>query len=286
MKIKLSTKSIYLIKICLVFFTFSMIISFGPKSSKNKFINLLESLNEKFDQANYLSFEHLEDLYSSNQVIWHIYEDEDTLIQIAEYKGIVSGIYLISQNINHDDFYNTNRNIYSEVFEDSISFNDNKRDVIVYYNEMNEEINAVFIYVDIDDYKSFLFSDELLYGKQMMYLLNHERKIRNLSKLINNPILSITSKNYSETMIINNHFAHSDLENKSPMERIENLGIKLIFVGENLVRGIEMDPFDAHNKLVNSAGHIKNIVDPNFSHLGIGTTIIDNVTYVCQLFGG
>ena len=53
--------------------------------------------------------------------------------------------------------------------------------------------------------------------------------------------------------------------------------------GENIARG-QADASSVMASWMNSEGHRKNILNPNFTHIGVGYTLNNNTTYWVQLF--
>ena len=72
----------------------------------------------------------------------------------------------------------------------------------------------------------------------------------------------------SQDMIDNNYFSHNSPTYGSPFDMMKSYDIKYVYAGENLAGNPSIQ--DAHESLMNSQGHRENILNPNFTHIGIG----------------
>ncbi len=121
--------------------------------------------------------------------------------------------------------------------------------------------------------------------QQMLDLVNRERTSRGLPPLQADPELTRLARLKSQDMINLNYFAHQSPTYGSPFEMMRAAGVTYRTAGENLAgaSGVER----AHTALMNSSGHRANILNPGFTHIGIG--IITGGSYgmmFTQLFVG
>ncbi|KKR60955.1 MAG: hypothetical protein UT99_C0004G0001, partial [Candidatus Curtissbacteria bacterium GW2011_GWA2_40_31] len=79
----------------------------------------------------------------------------------------------------------------------------------------------------------------------------------------------------SKDMFKRGYFSHYSPEGKDVGDRLEDSSINYSLAGENLA--LAPDVIRAHNGLMNSEGHRRNILDPAFSKIGIGA--IDGGVY-------
>lgn len=105
----------------------------------------------------------------------------------------------------------------------------------------------------------------------MLDLVNMERRNHGLSELEVHPGLVKLARLKSQDMITNNYFSHQSPTYGSPFDMIRSAGISYRFAGENLAGAPTVER--AHTNLMNSPGHRANILNRNFTHIGIG--IID-----------
>jgi len=119
--------------------------------------------------------------------------------------------------------------------------------------------------------------DESLNGlsvreKEMLKYVNEERTKAGLKPLQVDLELSRVARIKSQDMVDNGYFSHNSPTYGSPFEMITDFGIKYRAAGENIARNSSV--LKAHESLMNSEGHRKNILNENFTHIGIG--IVDN----------
>jgi uncharacterized protein YkwD len=76
-------------------------------------------------------------------------------------------------------------------------------------------------------------------------------------------------------MFAKGYFAHVNLEDEDPFDRMRNEKVRFLRAGENLALAQTLTI--AHNGLMNSPGHRANILQPGFGRVGIG--ILDGGIY-------
>ncbi|OEL02520.1 secretion protein [Staphylococcus succinus] len=100
-------------------------------------------------------------------------------------------------------------------------------------------------------------------------LVNAERIQHGLATLNYSSSISDTARAHSEDMAENNYFDHTNLSGDSPFDRLEADGHEFNAAGENLAYG-QTSSIYAHQGLMNSLGHRKNILKQSFKTLGVG----------------
>ncbi len=98
---------------------------------------------------------------------------------------------------------------------------------------------------------------------------NAFRAQHNLLDLVWNPDLAEVSQAYAEDMAENGFFDHIDLNGQNPGDRIENAGLIYYYYGENINAGY-YSAEESINGWVNSSGHRANILNENFTQIGVG----------------
>jgi len=111
--------------------------------------------------------------------------------------------------------------------------------------------------------------------QQMINLVNRERASRGIPELKVDMDLVKTARMKSRDMVENNYFAHQSPTYGSPFDLMRSQGISYRLAGENLAGAPSVE--SAHRNLMNSPGHRANILNPNFTHVGIG--IVDGGPY-------
>jgi uncharacterized protein YkwD len=104
--------------------------------------------------------------------------------------------------------------------------------------------------------------------KQMLDLVNQERRAAGLNPLTPDPELTEVARKHSADMFARGYFAHDTPEGLSPFDRMNNAGVHFITAGENLALAPTIPV--AHTGLMNSPGHRANILRPQFGRVGIG----------------
>lgn len=117
---------------------------------------------------------------------------------------------------------------------------------------------------------------ELTVEEQMMIdLVNQERQAAGLQKLTVDYTLVKTARLKSKDMIEHDYFSHTSPVYGSPFDLMKSQGVSYRYAGENLAGAPSVER--AHTGLMNSSGHRANILNPNFTHIGVG--IIDGGRY-------
>jgi len=119
-------------------------------------------------------------------------------------------------------------------------------------------------------------------------LTNTNRLSQNISPLTFNDTLAYSAQLKANDMAEKSYFAHTSPEGKSPWYWFTEGGYKFIYAGENLAVNF-IDSGDVVTAWMNSAGHRANILNGNFTEIGIalapGTYNGRESIYVVQLFG-
>ncbi|WP_250675189.1 CAP domain-containing protein [Paraclostridium ghonii] len=123
------------------------------------------------------------------------------------------------------------------------------------------------------------------FQKEVLDLVNNERTSRGLQPLKFNSELSKVATLKSQDMIDNNYFDHTSPTYGSPFDMMKKFGISYTSAGENIAMG-QKTPQEVMNAWMNSEGHRKNILNPNFTELGVGIASNGSSLYWTQMFIG
>lgn len=107
------------------------------------------------------------------------------------------------------------------------------------------------------------------FEQQVVDLTNAERKKAGLAPLRLNAELSRVARLKSQDMRDRNYFSHTSPTYGSPFDMMERFGIKYTAAGENIAAGY-ITAKDVVNGWMNSPGHRRNILNPQFNQLGVG----------------
>jgi uncharacterized protein YkwD len=117
-------------------------------------------------------------------------------------------------------------------------------------------------------------------------LTNAERKQEDVPALKLNPALSKIARAHSENMVRQGKMAH-DLDDRTPFDRLRAAGYQYKTAGENVALGTGNVSLPMLMKgWMDSEGHRKNILEPEYTELGVGIASDPNgQVYFTQLFG-
>lgn len=104
--------------------------------------------------------------------------------------------------------------------------------------------------------------------QQMLQLINQERVKAGLKSLQMDSKVVEVARLKSQDMITKNYFDHNSPTYGDPFTMMKNLGVSFGYAGENLAGNQTVER--AHEALMNSPGHRANILNPNYTHVGIG----------------
>jgi len=102
----------------------------------------------------------------------------------------------------------------------------------------------------------------------MVNLVNQERNKAGISPLSIDLELARVARFKSKEMIDQNYFSHQSPTYGTPFEMMKKFAINYKAAAENIACNQNVN--DAHTALMESPGHRKNILDPKYTHVGIG----------------
>lgn len=153
--------------------------------------------------------------------------------------------------------------------------------VTVFYDvHENHTVTAIQILSDsLEKQKAALYgkaSEALRTGFefQLFDLTNAARVHHSIPPLQWESTIRGTAYKHSADMAEHQYFSHTNLEGQSPFERMTMDGIDYSVAGENLAYGQPSSIF-AHEGLMNSMGHRKNLLKKDFTLLGVGVAFSD-----------
>src|SRR5699024_7204832 len=114
------------------------------------------------------------------------------------------------------------------------------------------------------------------FEQEVVDLTNQEREKQGLAPLEIDSELSVVSKDKSKDMLNNQYFSHDSPTYGSPFDMMEQYGISYRTAGENIDKG-QSSPEEVVNGWMNSTGHRENILNGDFTHIGVGYVEEENV---------
>lgn len=124
--------------------------------------------------------------------------------------------------------------------------------------------------------------------EEVIRFTNEQRASHGLAQLSANPTLSQAALAKGNDMLSKDYWAHFAPDGTTPWSFFLSFGYKYKYAGENLARDFS-DAGSAVNAWMNSPSHKDNILNPNYSEIGIGV-IEGNLngietTIIVQFFG-
>jgi uncharacterized protein YkwD len=116
---------------------------------------------------------------------------------------------------------------------------------------------------------------------QVIPLLNQERANNGLSALKSNGALTNSARAHSKDMASNNYLGHTGSDGSDLASRIQAAGYSYSTAGENVYGGNMQynTPYSAVSAWMGSQGHRENILNSDFTLVGVGYWCIENSTY-------
>jgi len=109
---------------------------------------------------------------------------------------------------------------------------------------------------------------EASFAAQVVNLVNQERAKQGLAALAVDSQLAGMAMDKAVDMFTNNYFSHQSPTYGSPFDMMRQYNIKYGYAGENVAKG-QRSPQEVMNSWMNSQGHKANILNKNFTHIGV-----------------
>lgn len=119
------------------------------------------------------------------------------------------------------------------------------------------------------------------FEQEVIRLVNEIRRENGLKELAYDWELGRVARFKSQDMKDNKYFAHNSPVYGTPFQMIKNFGISYRSAGENIAKGYAT-PQAVVTGWMNSSGHRANILNVNFTHIGVG--YVSGGSYWTQMF--
>jgi hypothetical protein len=118
----------------------------------------------------------------------------------------------------------------------------------------------------------------------VLTLLNRSRRESGLGPLPSLPALARTARRHSEEMMALGFFGHRSPERGDLARRLGLEGVDYVQASENLA--LSTSPRRAHDALLQSPSHRRNVLDPRVTHAGVGVAVdpVQGLIYVTECF--
>ncbi|WP_338539988.1 CAP domain-containing protein [Paenibacillus tundrae] len=107
------------------------------------------------------------------------------------------------------------------------------------------------------------------FASQVVKLVNAERAKAGLNALTSDALLDKVALAKAKDMSDNNYFAHQSPTYGSPFDMMKQFGVTYSYAGENIAQG-QKTPQEVVTAWMNSEGHRANILNKNFTQIGVG----------------
>ncbi|MFS0654333.1 CAP domain-containing protein [Bacillus sp. 179-C3.3 HS] len=107
------------------------------------------------------------------------------------------------------------------------------------------------------------------FEQEVVELTNKERAKQGLKALSIDTKLSKSARAKSQDMKDKNYFSHTSPTYGSPFDQMKAFGITYKTAGENIAQG-QRTPQEVVTAWMNSEGHRANILNKNYTHIGVG----------------
>ncbi len=138
----------------------------------------------------------------------------------------------------------------------------------------NEQIINPSEKVDLQFTTAETSNDEISENKMFQWV-NEERVKAGVKPLAIDAKLAVVARTHSQDMFNRGYFAHENPEGLSPFDRMTKGDVTFETAGENIAYAPSVEL--AHNGLMRSPGHRKNILSPDYGRVGYG--IVDGGIY-------
>jgi uncharacterized YkwD family protein len=121
------------------------------------------------------------------------------------------------------------------------------------------------------------------FEQKVIDLTNAERRKAGVKDLIGDSKLSSVARTKSTDMQKNSYFSHTSPTYGSPFDMMRDFGVTYSTAGENIAQG-QRTPEEVVQAWMNSEGHRRNILNGQFTHIGVGHETTGN--HWTQMFIG
>ena len=126
-------------------------------------------------------------------------------------------------------------------------------------------------------------SDVSAAEQQAVQLMNADRRANGLADLKVSSALTAVARSHSQDMVTRSFFSHTNPDGKTVTDRLKAAGISYTAAGENIAENTSVEA--AETAFMNSSGHRANILNSNYTTVGIGVAYdSQGKVYVTQDF--
>jgi len=127
-------------------------------------------------------------------------------------------------------------------------------------------------------------ADNLSDEKTAVNLLNNLRESKGLQPLAWNPSSALQQAAELRAEELIEEFSHTRPDGSSCFTVLKDFGLIYRTCGENIAMGTYLSPKGATDLWINSPGHYRNMINPDFEEIGLACCKIGDTVYWVQLF--
>jgi len=116
---------------------------------------------------------------------------------------------------------------------------------------------------------------------ELLNYINSSRQDHGLSSVTTTTSLNSVAQSHAEDMANNDYFSHINLKGQSPEDRRMEAGLPMP-ISENIAKDVSIT--FAHHGLMRSGNHRKNILQKDWTTVGLGISLKDGYLYVVEEF--
>lgn len=133
-----------------------------------------------------------------------------------------------------------------------------------------KHLKKILVLISVFLFSAAAFADN--YRDEIIKKVNTERNIQKLAPLEKDNTLNSLAQKKAEIMAEEENLSHTAGGQKSFSEIFKENGIEYLAVGENIARNWKTTD-EVMSAWMNSSGHRKNILNPKFTHIGVGKAV-------------
>ena len=122
---------------------------------------------------------------------------------------------------------------------------------------------------DSDAKQSEVTQAEMTQAEAVLKLVNQERKKAGVQPLTLSDKLTSIANTKAKDMADKGYFSHNSPTYGSPFDMLKQFGVSYSYAGENIAAG-QKSAEEVMNSWMNSSGHKANILNKNYTQLGVG----------------
>ena len=118
-------------------------------------------------------------------------------------------------------------------------------------------------------------NDLISLESNVVFQLNQARRAEGMPALRSSPLAAAVAEAHSRKMCQERFFSHQSSDGSQPWDRLRAAGGKFKMAAENIASGYTTAE-EVHQGWMNSPGHRKNRLNPDYTHVGVGLHVCED----------